>query len=208
MSIDSSEPVPDRRERRRLETRARIRDAAATLFAEQGYEETKVADICARADVAYQTFFNHFPRKGDLLTEFFQTGVEFVRERLEEALQRGETTRERLRLFLGGLIEPTVALGPRHRELISAILGAAGDSRRGEHARQVSAAFAALVESGIARGDVTADYRPELLSALVEGSFGVLISRWADGPDTDARPDVEALASLLADALTGPRSAR
>ena len=54
-----------RRERRRTEVRDRILDAARVLFDERGYDDTKVSDICDRADLAYGTFFNHFGEKRD-----------------------------------------------------------------------------------------------------------------------------------------------
>ncbi|MFC7620190.1 TetR/AcrR family transcriptional regulator [Microlunatus sp. GCM10028923] len=37
------------------------------MFAEQGYQQTTVAQIAAEADVAKKTFFNHFPTKEDVL---------------------------------------------------------------------------------------------------------------------------------------------
>ncbi len=40
----SSQPLT-RHDRRKEETRARIREAAVELFAEKGYEATKVAEI-------------------------------------------------------------------------------------------------------------------------------------------------------------------
>ena len=58
---------PTRRERRRTEVRDRILDAARVLFDERGYDDTKVSDICERADLAYGTFFNHFGEKRELL---------------------------------------------------------------------------------------------------------------------------------------------
>ena len=59
----SSQARSNRLDRRKQETRARILEAAVELFGEVGFEATKVADVCERADVARQTFFNHFPSK-------------------------------------------------------------------------------------------------------------------------------------------------
>ncbi|MGW4065434.1 TetR/AcrR family transcriptional regulator [Amycolatopsis sp. NPDC004747] len=56
-----------RRERKKAQTRARIQDAALDLFASQGYRETTIAQIAARADVATRTVTLHFPAKDDLL---------------------------------------------------------------------------------------------------------------------------------------------
>ncbi|NUW37855.1 TetR family transcriptional regulator [Nonomuraea sp. SMC257] len=56
-----------RRERKKRLTRQRIAMVAVALFAEQGYEETTVAQIAAAADVDPKTFFNYFRSKDDVL---------------------------------------------------------------------------------------------------------------------------------------------
>jgi AcrR family transcriptional regulator len=55
------------RERRRLETRDRIVDAAAALFAERGFDAVSVVEIAQRAGVVEKTVFNHFPVKEGLV---------------------------------------------------------------------------------------------------------------------------------------------
>ncbi len=50
-----------------MTTRRALQQAALSLFAERGYEETTVADIAARAEVGLRTFFVHFPTKEDVL---------------------------------------------------------------------------------------------------------------------------------------------
>ena len=42
-------PKPLRRERRKLEVRTRIIDAALALFDQRGFDDTKVSEICERA---------------------------------------------------------------------------------------------------------------------------------------------------------------
>ncbi|WP_433442682.1 TetR/AcrR family transcriptional regulator [Nonomuraea sp. CA-141351] len=56
-----------RRERKKRQTRQLLVSTALRLFAEQGYEQTTVAQIAATADVATKTFFNYFPTKEDVL---------------------------------------------------------------------------------------------------------------------------------------------
>ena len=58
---------PSLRTRRKLSTRRALQQAALSLFAERGYEETTVADIAERAGVGLRTFFVHFPTKEDVL---------------------------------------------------------------------------------------------------------------------------------------------
>jgi AcrR family transcriptional regulator len=57
------------RERKRAHARATTIDAALALFAERGYQNVTVADICAEAQIAPRTFFRYFPTKEDLLAE-------------------------------------------------------------------------------------------------------------------------------------------
>jgi AcrR family transcriptional regulator len=57
------------RERRRQQTRARIVDAAAELFAERGFDAVSVMEIAQRAGVVEKTVFNHFPVKEGLVFE-------------------------------------------------------------------------------------------------------------------------------------------
>jgi AcrR family transcriptional regulator len=55
------------REKKRQETRARIVDAAADLFAERGFDDVSVMEIARRAGVVEKTVFNHFPMKEGLV---------------------------------------------------------------------------------------------------------------------------------------------
>jgi AcrR family transcriptional regulator len=60
---------PGKREIKRQETRARIVDAAAELFAERGFDAVSVQEIARRAGVVEKTVFNHFPVKEGLVFE-------------------------------------------------------------------------------------------------------------------------------------------
>jgi AcrR family transcriptional regulator len=55
------------RERRRQETRERIVEAAAELFADRGFDSVSVLQIAKRAGVVEKTVFNHFPVKEGLV---------------------------------------------------------------------------------------------------------------------------------------------
>ncbi|MBP2329492.1 AcrR family transcriptional regulator [Kibdelosporangium banguiense] len=57
------------RERKELQARRTIRDAALKLFAERGYESVSVDEIAVAADVSRATFFNYFPAKEDTITQ-------------------------------------------------------------------------------------------------------------------------------------------
>lgn len=62
-----TEPEPDWRQRKKAETRDRIRACALRLFLEQGYDATTVEQIAAAAGVSHMTFFRYFPAKEDVV---------------------------------------------------------------------------------------------------------------------------------------------
>src|ERR1700744_3178525 len=55
------------RERKKLQTREAIAQAAAELFARHGFESVTVEDVARAANVSRQTVFNYFPSKEQML---------------------------------------------------------------------------------------------------------------------------------------------
>jgi len=91
-----SQTTASRVGRRRQDARARITQAAATLFARNGFAETSMAGIAAEADVAVGTLYSFFDGKDALYRELIHTkAVEFHR-RLIAPLEAPGTPRENL----------------------------------------------------------------------------------------------------------------
>jgi len=192
----------DRRTRRKLELRARMLEAAVALFDERGVHATKVADICARADVAQKTFFNHFASKGQLLRALAEEASKQLLADIEAARKEGKTTRERIERFFGGVAERAALVSPTHRELLTEIIHAIHESgTEPDQARRLHAAFGALVGDGLAAGDTTRRHAPETLTELVMGAYYALMFNWANLDGYPIRERARAAARLLADAL-------
>jgi AcrR family transcriptional regulator len=67
MTSSSSSSPSGLRERKKAKTRAAIREAAMTLFEQQGFAATTVEQIAEAAEVSPSTFFRYFPTKEDVV---------------------------------------------------------------------------------------------------------------------------------------------
>jgi AcrR family transcriptional regulator len=110
-----SSPELSRRERRKLEMRARILEAARELFSEQGFQQTRIAEVCDRADIAQKTLFNHFPTKLDLLRAIAQMGIEELMFEIEGIRKADLGTRERIHRFFDTVAAHITAAGSSTR---------------------------------------------------------------------------------------------
>ncbi len=198
---DISRPL-SRRDRRKLEVRTRILEAAVALFGEQGFGATKVAEICERADVAHKTFFNHFQSKQHLLTDIARDALEQLLGQIEEVRRRPGSTRQRLRWFFEQVADNAEAAGPMHRELVTEIIHAAHQAgTEPEQARRLHVAFGAVVRAGRTAGDVSRRYDPDVLTEMIIGAFYVLMFDWANLESYPLRQRALAAARFLGDAI-------
>jgi AcrR family transcriptional regulator len=202
-SLEEFNPSLSRRERRKLEMRTRILGAARELFSEQGFQETRVADVCARADIAQKTFFNHFPTKLELLREIAHAGIERLMFEIEDIRKADIGTPERVSRFFDTVAAHITEAGPRNRELLVEVVHLiSGDAaERSEQVRRLHAAFRGIVEDGLALGDITRRHDPQALTEMILGAYYVLIFNYANLDDFPIRERGHAAARILADAL-------
>lgn len=77
------------RDRKKAQTRHRLADVAARLFAEHGYDAVSIADVAHAADVSDQTVYNYFSAKQELVLD----RAEEIRERyVQVVLDRARGT--------------------------------------------------------------------------------------------------------------------
>ncbi|MGD8415548.1 MAG: TetR/AcrR family transcriptional regulator [Pseudomonadales bacterium] len=77
---------PSLRDRKKREARQRILNATDRLIRSRGYEQTKMRDIAKAADLSYQTLYNYFPTKGQILRTLLTEQVEGLARRFQEVL--------------------------------------------------------------------------------------------------------------------------
>jgi len=76
--------MPRTGERGGPQTRARIAEVAARLFADRGFDAVTVAEVAREAGVSSVTVFKHFPRKEDLYLDRADDAVELLRAAVRE----------------------------------------------------------------------------------------------------------------------------
>ena len=192
---------PTRRERRRLAVRDRIVESALSLFETLGYEATTVAEIVRRSDIAYGTFFNHFPSKLHLLREVADHSMRDLFENAEEIRKQPGDFATHLVLLFESSAERTLEKGPQMRELISAMMALAFPETAGSDDRRIRQAFGRLVEDGAARGELRRDVEVDTLLEVVVGAWYSMYFSWVHLEDYPLRERATSVARFLAQAL-------
>ena len=77
------------REANKADKRARIREAAASLFVERGFDATTTSAVAERAGVAKGTLFLYASTKEDLVALVFEHRLDGAIERAFETLPEG-----------------------------------------------------------------------------------------------------------------------
>jgi AcrR family transcriptional regulator len=164
-SLDTPAEKLGLRERKKQQTRETITRAALRLFAEQGYDETTLAEIAEAADVAPRTIFAYFESKEDILLCEEGSFLNDLKRRLENR-PPGTTTVDAIREFLAQMQEADEA-GKLRKQVISAS-PALQMKMRGRHAE-----LEPMLAESIAKdlGAEPGDIRPLLIAASMTAAF-------------------------------------
>jgi AcrR family transcriptional regulator len=161
--------APDRPPRRRDEARALFRnailDAAEAVFAERGFHGARIQDIAERARIAVGTVYNHFSDKDEVLSALLEERTEGLLAQVRAAGQDRPSTARRFRAKLEATLVRMFAYVEQHRAFFAiatehglfagAVAPSARSSTRSrQHMETFRAVFRAVVEEGIASGDL------------------------------------------------------
>jgi AcrR family transcriptional regulator len=96
LSIVGAEAARDARERGREDTRARILKAAREIFFRDGFADTSLDEVAARAGVGKGTLYRHFESKAELYVAVLAVGGAIFDEAMCEAIGSGRSALERI----------------------------------------------------------------------------------------------------------------
>ena len=207
-SIAGSDVAPtlNRRDRRRLELSQRILDAGEALFEKQGYDDTKVAEICERADVAYGTFFNHFPNKLDILSAMADRSVREIAEHLEALAERPGSIGDLLTLLFEGEAQQIQGLTALSRDLLGRVQALAFTDAPEDRDRRFYVAFETFLRRGVETGRVRDDVAVETLADIVSSTFASMSLSWVHFDDPPVCERAAKAARFLASTLAPQNS--
>jgi AcrR family transcriptional regulator len=170
--------------------RERLETAALDLFAENGYEETTVAQIADRAGLNRATFFRHFADKREVLFG----GEDVLAGLFADAIRAASPEATLTECLQAALAAAGVAMTPHQRaKAAQRVLVVAANSEvqeRGllKHARIARSINAALRERGA--DELTARLGAEM--AML--AFSVAFERWMKANDDEPFPPFAAAA--------------
>jgi AcrR family transcriptional regulator len=164
-------PLPPKpRQARGIEKRERLYEAALAEFAQHGFDDARIEDIVADAEVSWGTFFRYFPRKEDVLLE---AGARHYRDNVRPmapaALEdESSSVREAIHRLLRAMLTsdmPSHLHGAILREITTtpARFGALFEEGESPYLRIVTD----LMRAGQERGQVQKDVDPITLAAVV-----------------------------------------
>jgi len=192
-----------KRRERGDETRARIMDAAETCFAQQGYSATGVAEVCERAGLSKGAFYHHFASKQALFVELLNRWL----DRLEGQWQGTAVVAASVPDQLQGMATTIGAIFRQARGQFPIFLEFWTQAQRDPVLWEATIApyrryrrlFAAMIEQGIARGELRAVDPDQAAQVLVSLAVGLLLQGLLDPEGADwAQSAQESIRLLLA----------
>jgi len=198
------------RERGKLRTRNRIKEAARAVFVERGYEAATTREIAERAEVALGTLFAYAPTKSELLLMIVNDDIEPLRN---AAFRQPQDTLPLIDLLMA-FCEEDMAYWRRHpeiarqarREIGVVLLGRAAGPEAVRFASwkpRLLADVSAIAAVKQQAGRLTPSAPPELVAELWWAIYNQHLHNWLMDERPDMRKGAQDLRRLLELAIRG-----
>ena len=167
------------------DARGRLAKAAMALYAEQGFDQTTVSEIAARAGLTERTFFRHFADKREVL--FY--GTEMLRDLLVRAVADVPASATAMDA-VGAAFEAAGAMlqeNPDRVRLRDAIVSAHAELRERE---LIKLAALASAVAGALRDRGIAEPAASLAAETGVAVFKIAFARWISEPGQPDLPGI------------------
>ncbi|HUX40330.1 MAG TPA: TetR/AcrR family transcriptional regulator [Rectinemataceae bacterium] len=180
------------------DTKTRILEAAASVFASKGYHDTRVEDIVAASGSSKGGFYFHWPSKEKIFLSLVDTFAELLEQRLLARLAETRGGVERLDAALQVCVE---TFG-KYRALAkialvqAAGLGRAFDAKRHEVEDRFVAIISENLAAAMADGSIPA-VEPEIAARVWMGALDGIVMRWIQTGSPDPEAALPSLRAML-----------
>ncbi|HHY15447.1 MAG TPA: TetR/AcrR family transcriptional regulator [Firmicutes bacterium] len=165
-----------RRERKKIESRARILKAARALFQGKDYDSTSVEEIAERADVSKSTFFNYFPTKESLLDSIAADEVEEIEHLIEADLVGVESPVMKIRIALKHFAMDSISFLKVTRKVMVATIFK--DEGYPMPVKQMEGLLVELIEEAQKREEIAPHFDPDDLAKALLGMYFAAFFKW------------------------------
>jgi len=200
-------------QKRKLDKRQQIIDAAVEVFARTGFHGSRVADVARQAEVADGTIYNYFKSKDDILISIFE-------EKMGDMIEQAEAV-------ISGLADPLEKLFrlavfhmdnvERHKNVAKVLQVELRLSNtfmkeyKPVRLRQYMDVIGRVIEEGIASGAIRSDVSSVIVRRAFFGALDEIAMQWilTPGARYGLRESAEQIARLFVRGIqaTSPRAA-
>ena len=160
-----------RRERKKMQSRRAILEAAISEFSKKGYKETSVADIMSAADFGIGTFYNYFSSKEELLFSLLSRLGETIRMALTEARAAERTSLELLEVGARVTAKFLFLSASQHRAPHTAEDERDGKPQSSRMTPQIKQVFTEIIREGQEAGEIRSDVPVGLIAEMFHSLY-------------------------------------
>lgn len=196
------------REKKKLETRGRIRAAAAELFTRHGYGAATMRQIAARAHVGLGTLFNYAADKRDLVFLIFNEELNAITDVALAAPRPGQPLAAQLAAVFAvhyrWLAEKPALARILLQELTFYSSGKQAGTFHGIRQRLIGG-LEALVRRSQEAGEIETQEKAALIARHAFFTYSASLRWWIAAPDPDPEAGIRELKRLLQLQMEGLR---